>query len=103
MSTAQTNAASKSTKTKQQKTATPKKSALKATFMGVHGVSPELVNLFDYMVDQNSTGSKGVTLGHVAGCADNIIGGLEQLLDKYGPETALAEIEDIDEFEDLCC
>jgi hypothetical protein len=91
------------TKSKSKKSAKPKANAPKNTYVGVHAVCPELVNLFDYMVDQNSTGSKGVTLRDVSAYTESIINELEQLLVVYSPETALAELEDSNEFDDLCC
>jgi hypothetical protein len=72
MSTAQTKAARKSAKSKPQNTSKPKMNALKNTFRGVHGVCPELVNLFNYMVDQKPKGSQEVTLRDVERYSDNI-------------------------------
>ena len=69
--------------------------------MGVHGVCPELVNLFDYMVEQIPGGSKGVTLERVQGYASNMQDTLEELIDLFGPTTKLCEIENSDEIEGL--
>lgn len=59
--------------TKAKTKAKTKKHALKNTFLGVHGVCPELVNLFDYMVDQSTHGSRDVTLRDVEGYVENMI------------------------------
>jgi hypothetical protein len=101
MSTAQTKAAHKSTKALSNKTAKPKKSALKNSFIAVHGVCPELVNLFDYMVDQSTHGTRDVTLRQVEHYAKNIQETLAELLDLFGPDTPLSEIEHMDEIDDL--
>lgn len=89
--------------TKAQTKTKTKKHALKNTFLGVHGVCPELVNLFDYMVDQSTNGSRDVTLRDVEGYVENMVDAITQLIDIFDPDTALAEIEHLDEIDDLCC
>jgi hypothetical protein len=72
-----------------------KKSSIKTTFQPVHDECPELVNLFDYMIDQNGNGSQGVRLSDVEQYVENMSETV------FGPNAVLAQFEHLQELHDL--
>lgn len=55
------------------------------------------------MIGDDANRSKCVTLSEVESYVENMVDAVTQLIVIFGPNTALARIEHLNEIDDLCC